>query len=119
MSKPSGNVTVAMPLLLALVRAALRDVPGVIRLARVMPTCQEPVVSSGPGAALINGASGVVVECAVIAAPGIRLNRLAATAQAAVVAALAELAGVRVVAVNVSIEDIATATSAGKTRDDG
>lgn len=119
MSKPSGNVTVAMPVLLALVRAALREVPGVARLARVTPTSQEPAACTGPGAALISSASGVVVECAVIAAPGIRLNRLAATAQAAVAAALGELAGVRVVAVNISIEDIAAATSAGKTRDHG
>jgi uncharacterized alkaline shock family protein YloU len=115
-SQPSGQVTVAAPVLLALVRAALRETPGIVRLAGT-PTIREgPAITAGPGAAIAFGTAGVVVECAVVAATGVRLAQVAATAQAAVAAVLRELAGVDVAAVNISIMDVAAVE---KTRDHG
>lgn len=119
MAEPSGNVTVAAPTLLALVRAALREVPGITGLAEAPHHNGGAEAAVGPGAALTFGAAGVTVDCAVIAAPGARLVQLAATAQAAVAAALSQLAGVQVIEVNISIEDIAPATLVRKTRDHG
>lgn len=116
MSQPSGHVTVAAPVLLALIRAALRETPGIVRLAGTPTMREEPVIAAGPGAAIASGATGVVVECAVVAATGVRLAEVAATAQAAVAAALRELAGVDVAAVNISIEDVAAVE---KTRNHG
>lgn len=118
-AEPSGNVTVAAPTLLALVRAALREVPGITGLAELPRHDRGAEAAVGPGAALIIGAAGVIVDCAVIAAPGARLVQLATTAQAAVTAALSQLAGIQVVEVNISIEDIAPATLVRKTRDHG
>gem|GEM_PF-1583911 len=115
-SQPSGQVTVAAPVLLALVRAALRETPGIVRLAGTPIIRGGPAVTAGPGAAIAFGTAGVVVECAVVAATGVRLAQVAATAQAAVAAVLRELAGVDVAAVNISIMDVAAVE---KTRDHG
>lgn len=116
MWQPLGHVTVAAPVLLALVRAALRETPGVVRLADVPSVPGETPVFAGPGAAVAFGATGVHVTCAIVAAQGVRLAQVAATAQAAVATALRELAGVDVAAVDVSIADVAARE---KTRDHG
>ncbi|MCS6840794.1 MAG: Asp23/Gls24 family envelope stress response protein [Roseiflexus sp.] len=115
-SQPLGHVTVAAPVLLALVRAALRETPGVVRLASVPSVQGEPWACTGPGAAVAIGATGVRVACAIVAAQGMRLRQVAATAQAAVATVLRELAGVDVSVVDVSIVDVATRE---KTRDHG
>lgn len=116
MSQPLGHITVAAPVLLALSRAALRETPGIVRLASV-PTVQgETTARIGPGVAIAVGAAGVYVTCAIVAAQGVRLAQVAATAQAAIATALRELAGVDVAAVDVSIVDVATRE---KTRDHG
>ena len=115
-SQPLGHVTVAAPLLLALVRAALRETPGVVRLAGVPALQGEATVCAGPGAAVAAGATGVYVACTIVVAQGVRLAQVAATAQAAVATALRELAGVDVAAVDVSIADVAAVE---KTRDHG
>lgn len=116
MSQPSGHVTVAAPVLLALARAALRETSGVVRLGDVPALQGKTTVYASPGAAITFGAAGVHVTCALVAARGVRLAQVAATAQAAVAAALRELAGVNVAAVDVVIVDVA----AGKeTRDHG
>ncbi|MGQ9548488.1 MAG: Asp23/Gls24 family envelope stress response protein [Roseiflexus sp.] len=107
MSQPSGHMTVAAPVLLALVRAALRETPGVVRPAGTPSIQEKTTVFTGPGAAITFGAAGVVVDCAVVAAAGVRLTEVAATARVAVAAALRELAGVDVAAVNISIMDVA------------
>lgn len=115
-SQPSGHITVAVPVLLALARAALRETPGIVRLASV-PTMQgETTVHAGPGVAIAVGATGVHVTCAIVAAQGVRLAQVAATARAAIATALRELAGVDVAAVDVSIVDVAAGE---KTRDHG
>lgn len=116
MSQPLGHVTVATPVLLALVRAALRETPGVVRLADVPSVQGNTLVFTGPGAAVAIGATGVHVTCALVVAPGVRLVQVAATAQAAIAAALRELAGVDVAAVDISIVDVAAIE---KTRDHG
>ncbi|MCS6939192.1 MAG: Asp23/Gls24 family envelope stress response protein [Roseiflexus sp.] len=116
MSQPLGHITVAAPVLLALARAALRETPGVVRLAGVPATQGETTVCAGPGAAVAAGATGVRVTCAIVAARNVRLAQVAATAQAAVATALRELAGVDVAAVDVSIVDVAAGE---KTRDHG
>lgn len=116
MSQPSGHVTVAPPVLLALVRAALRETPGVVRLTDVPSVQGEAPALAGPGAAVTIGATGVHVTCAIVAAQGVRLAQVAATAQAAVATALRELAGVDIATVDVSIVDVATTE---KTRDHG
>ena len=115
-SQPSGPVTDAAPVLLALARAALRETPGIVRLAGTPTVREGPTITAGPGAAIAFGAAGVTVECTVVAAAGKRLAEVAATAQAAVAAALRELAGVDVAAVNISIVDVAAVE---KTRDHG
>lgn len=107
MSQPSGHMTVAAPVLLALIRAALRETPGIVRPAGTPSIQEKTTVFAGPGVAITFGAAGVVVDCTVVAAAGVRLAEVAATAQAAVAAALRELAGVDVAAVNISIEDVA------------
>ncbi len=116
MSQSLGHITVAAPVLLALVRAALRETPGVVRLADVPPAQGETSLFASPGAAVALGATGVYVSCAIVAAQGARLAQVAATAQAAVAMALRELAGVDVAAVDVSVADV---VAVEKTRDHG
>lgn len=116
MSQPFGHITVAAPVLLALVRAALRETPGVVRLAGAPATNEGTAVCAGPGAAVAISASGVLVTCAIVAAQGKRLVQVATSAQAAVATALRDLAGVDVAAVHVSIVDVAAVE---KTHDHG
>lgn len=116
MSQPLGHITVAAPVLLALVRAALRETPGVVRLADVPSAQEKTPLFAGPGAAVVIGATGVHVTCAIVAEQGVRLAQVAATARAAVAMALRELAGVDVATVDVSVADV---VAVEKTRDHG
>jgi uncharacterized alkaline shock family protein YloU len=109
MEEVQGRVTVAPPVLTTIVRQTTLEEKGVSHLAPL------PAKMRGlrAGAALEEGIlvgvreQGVYVEVHVVAEPGVHVLKLGTAVQSAVTRAVEEMVGMRVVAVDVHIDDVA------------
>jgi uncharacterized alkaline shock family protein YloU len=102
-TQAAGSVTVAPNVLTRLVVLALREVPGIARLGSVP---RSRAAHRGDGVALRIDASGVAVDCYLVADQDTSLLDLGITVQATVAAVVRELAGMVVREVNVFIQDV-------------
>ncbi|MFO7169726.1 MAG: Asp23/Gls24 family envelope stress response protein [Chloroflexota bacterium] len=113
MAQPSENMTVAPHVLIDLISAAVRAVPGVARLGTV-PHGREGVLRDRRvGFDLRTDPEGVSVDCYLVALPDTSLLEVGVAVQASVAAVLRELLGVAVREVNVSIQDVGAHSPAG------
>jgi uncharacterized alkaline shock family protein YloU len=102
-TQAAGSVTVAPNVLVHLVVLALREVPGIARLGSVP---RSRAVYRGDGVALRVEASGVEVDCYMVAELDTNLLELGIAVQATVAAVIRELADMAVREVNVYIQDV-------------
>lgn len=110
-TSPFGTVTIAPDVLSTIVSLTAQEVPGVARLGTV-PGQQRVGTMLGSGAANADGVAVRVVEdtviadCYIIAQPDLNLLQLGEQVQTAISAALNEMVGMPVRAVNVYVQDV-------------
>lgn len=94
-----------------LVRAAVLNVPGVVRMALVPRT--HPGFPGLAGIVVHQGPAGLQIDCFCYAAPERSLAEIGLAVQATVATVVQELAQVPVHTVNVFIEDVLEQPAAG------
>ncbi len=116
MEEVQGKVTVAPPVLTTIVRQTTIEQRGVNRLA-VLPAKMRGLRA---GAALEEGIlvgiteEGVAVEVHLVAESGINVLKLGTDLQCSITRALEEMVGMRVVAVDGHIDDVAWPAAAAE-----
>lgn len=110
-TSPFGTVTIAPDVLSTIVSLTAQEVPGVARLGMV-PGQQRVGTMLGSGAANADGVAvrvvedAVIADCYIIAQPDLNLLQLGEQVQTAISAALNEMVGMPVRAVNVYVQDV-------------
>ena len=104
-TQAADNVTVAPNVLARLIGMAVREVPGVVRLASV-PRANLLSATTEVGVAVRPTDGGVIADCYIIAAPETNLLELGTAVQATIGAVIQDLAGMVAREVNVYIQDV-------------
>ena len=109
MEEVQGRVTVAPPVLTTIVRQTTLEETGVSHLAPLPAKMRGLRAGAALEEGILVGVSeqGVYVEVHVVAEPGIHVLKLGTAVQSAVTRAVEEMVGMRVVAVDVHIDDVA------------
>ncbi|HEU4322516.1 MAG TPA: Asp23/Gls24 family envelope stress response protein [Roseiflexaceae bacterium] len=107
MTQAADNVIVAPNVLARLIGMAVREVPGVARLASV-PRANLLYATTETGVAVRPTDEGVIADCYLIAAPETNLLEVGTAVQATIAAVIQDLAGMVAREVNVYIQDVET-----------
>lgn len=104
-SQAADSVAVAPNVLARLIGMAVREVPGVARLASV-PRTHLLSAATDVGVVVRTADGGVIADCYIIAAPETNLLELGTAVQATIGAVIQDLAGMVAREANVYIQDV-------------